>query len=87
MNQDWAVNNGGVAPVQTLPLATSTASNYSYLLSFSADFASGTPNPPGSGYHWSLQPSRWHMSAAFAARRAAAAEVAAAQAARASAPA
>jgi hypothetical protein len=41
---------------------------YSYL-SYSANFAGGyTPNPPGSGYHWSLQSMRFGLSAQFAAR-------------------
>jgi hypothetical protein len=30
------------------------------------DFASGKPNPPGSGYHWSLLQSRFGVTAAFA---------------------
>jgi hypothetical protein len=45
------------------------ASYYNFFLSFSADFASGSPNPPGSGYHWSLQQSRFGLSAAFRERR------------------
>jgi hypothetical protein len=46
------------------------SSYYSFYLSFSANFASGgaAPNPPGSGYHWSLQASRFGLSADFAKR-------------------
>ena len=44
---------------------TSAAAYYEYFLSFSADFASGKPNPIGSGYHWSLQHSRFPLSQAF----------------------
>jgi hypothetical protein len=45
-----------------------SASYYNFFLSYSADFASGSPNPPGSGYHWSLQQSRFSLSAQFAAK-------------------
>ncbi len=38
---------------------------YNFYLSYSADFASGKPNPPGSGYHWSLLHSRFGVSPAF----------------------
>lgn len=39
---------------------------YSFYLSYSANWKfPGTPNPPGSGYHLSLQPSRFQLSAAF----------------------
>lgn len=75
----WMGKDFGREEALTPPVASGT--NYSFLLSFSADFASGAPNPPGSGYHWSLQPSRWQLSAAFAAQRAAAAPPAAAAAA------
>lgn len=44
------------------------AAYYNLFLSYSADFASGVPNPPGSGYHWSLQSTRLGLSAGFAAR-------------------
>jgi hypothetical protein len=49
---------------------STAASYYSFFLSYSADFASGgsSANPPGSGYHWSLQPSRFGLSAEFAAK-------------------
>lgn len=41
----------------------STASYYNVYLSYSANFASGySPNPPGSGYHWSLQQMRFSLS-------------------------
>ena len=44
-------------------------SYYELFLSYSANFAGGyQPNPPGSGYHWSLLPSRLKMSPAFAAK-------------------
>jgi hypothetical protein len=43
-----------------------TAAWYNFFLSYSADFASGKPNPPGSGYHWSLLQSRFGLTAAFA---------------------
>jgi hypothetical protein len=52
-------------------LSAGAAAYYNFYLSYSADFASGTPNPPGSGYHWSLQQSRFSLSPAFAARAAA----------------
>jgi len=43
-----------------------TASYYNLYLSFSANFASGySPNPPGSGYHWSLQQMRFSLSSAM----------------------
>ena len=42
------------------------SSYYNFFLSYSADFASGSPNPPGSGYHWSLQQSRFALGAQFA---------------------
>jgi len=48
--------------------AAAAAAYYDFFLSYSADFASGQPNPPGSGYHWSLQQSRFGLSAAFQAR-------------------
>ena len=51
--------------------AAAAASYYNLFLSYSADFASGVPNPPGSGYHWSLQSFRLGLSAAFSARVAA----------------
>lgn len=42
---------------------------YELFLSYSANFAGGyQPNPPGSGYHWSLLPSRLKMSPGFAAK-------------------
>jgi len=52
-------------------LAEGVAAYYNFFLSYSADFASGEPNPPGSGYHWSLQQSRFALAPAFAARAAA----------------
>jgi hypothetical protein len=51
--------------------AAAAASDYNFFLSYSADFASGAPNPAGSGYHWSLLRSRFSLSAAFEARLAA----------------
>ena len=49
--------------------ASSATSYYNLFLSYSANFASGyQPNPPGSGYHWTLLPSRLKMSPAFAAK-------------------
>lgn len=45
--------------------ARDSAAYYDFFLSYSADFASGKPNPPGSGYHWSLLQSRIGLSAAF----------------------
>jgi len=51
--------------------AAAPASYYNLFLSYSADFASGVPNPPGSGYHWSLQSFRLGLSSAFAKRLAA----------------
>ena len=48
--------------------ANGTAAWANFFLSYSADFASGQPNPPGSGYHWSLQQSRFGVTAAFAER-------------------
>ena len=48
--------------------AAAAAAYYNLFLSYSADFASGVPNPPGSGYHWSLQSTRLSLSADFAAR-------------------
>jgi hypothetical protein len=42
------------------------AAFYDFFLSYSADFASGKPNPPGSGYHWSLQHSRFGVTPAMA---------------------
>jgi len=51
----------------------STATYFPLYLSYSANFADqAPPNPPGSGYHWSLQQSRLQLSAAFAQRLAAA---------------
>ena len=47
------------------------AAFYNLFLSYSADFASGSPNPPGSGYHWCLQSTRIALSAGFSARLAA----------------
>ena len=40
---------------------------YNFFLSYSANFAERptSPLPPGSGYHWSLQQSRFSLSAAF----------------------
>jgi len=39
---------------------------YAFFLAYSANWKyPGTPNPPGSGYHLSLQPSRFSLSAAF----------------------
>ena len=52
-------------------IVAAAAAYYNFYLSYSADFASGTPNPPGSGYHWSLQQSRFSLAPAFAARLAA----------------
>jgi len=51
--------------------APAAAGFYNAFLSYSADFASGTPNPPGSGYHWSLQSSRFALSSAMMAKIAA----------------
>ncbi len=52
--------------------AAAAAALYPFFLSYSANFASGySPNPEGSGYHWSLQASRFTLSAAFAERLAA----------------
>jgi len=45
-----------------------TAAWYNFFLSYSADFASGKPNPSGSGYHWSLLQSRFGLTPAFAQR-------------------
>jgi hypothetical protein len=47
------------------------AGQYEVFLSYSADFASGVPNPPGSGYHWSLLQSRIGVTGAHMARLAA----------------
>ena len=52
----------------------SAASYYAFFLSYSADFASGAPNPPGSGYHWSLLRSRFSLSAPYKTRLLAAGE-------------
>jgi hypothetical protein len=42
------------------------AAFYSFFLAYSANWKfPGTPNPPGSGYHLALQPSRFMLSAAF----------------------
>ena len=49
------------------------AGYYNFFLSYSADFASGAPNPPGSGYHWSLLRSRFSLSAPYKTRLLAAA--------------
>lgn len=69
-----AVLKGTPAPV-LLPLRAEDAAEqgrasawYDFFLSYSADFASGKPNPPGSGYHWSLLQSRFGVTPAFAAR-------------------
>ena len=56
---------------QTEPLAGALqggadAGFYPFFLSYSANWKfPGTPNPPGSGYHLCLQPSRFQLSAAF----------------------
>jgi hypothetical protein len=43
------------------------SSFYAFWLAYSANWKfPGTPNPPGSGYHLSLQPARFELSAAFA---------------------
>ena len=45
------------------------ATNETYLnayLSYSANFDyKGAPNPPGSGYHWSLQQMRFRLGARY----------------------
>ena len=42
------------------------AAFYPFFLAYSANWKfPGTPNPPGSGYHLCLQPSRFQLSAAF----------------------
>jgi alpha-galactosidase len=55
---------------QTEPAAVGDGGNgtfYSFFLAYSANWKNpGPPNPPGSGYHLSLQPSRFELSAAFA---------------------
>jgi hypothetical protein len=57
---------------QTVPLVDDVGGAgtfYSFFLAFSANWKwPGTPNPPGSGYHLSLQPSRFELSAEFARR-------------------
>ena len=50
---------------QDAALDASAAAYYPFFLSYSADFASGKPNPPGSGYHWSLLSSRFGVTPAF----------------------
>jgi hypothetical protein len=54
---------------QTEPIGESEESAgtfYPFFLAYSANWKfPGTPNPPGSGYHLSLQPSRFQLSAAF----------------------
>ena len=61
-----------LAPLDDFPDAAqrtlAAAAYYDLFLSYSADFASGVPNPPGSGYHWSLQSTRLGLSADFARR-------------------
>ena len=42
---------------------------YDFFLSYSANFAGSVKaNPPGSGYHWSLQRARFGLTPAFAER-------------------
>ena len=60
-----------LAPEPGSESAAAAAAYYNLFLSYSADFASGAPNPPGSGYHWSLQSFRLGLSAGFAERLAA----------------
>ena len=60
-----------VLPLRAQEAAEQQQSAYEFFLSYSADFASGVPNPPGSGYHWSLLQSRIGVTAAHTARLAA----------------
>ena len=54
---------------QTAPVADELqggAGFYAFFLAYSANWKfPGAPNPPGSGYHLSLQPARFQLSAAF----------------------
>ena len=75
VNTPVAPGESVTEPLRNEDTATvaAAASLYNFMLSFSANFADRkAPNPPGSGYHWSLQESRFGLSAAFTARRAAA---------------
>ena len=59
-------------PLRTSGSKSAASSFYELFLSYSANFAGGySPNPAGSGYHWTLLPSRLKLSPAFAARVAA----------------
>ena len=65
----WAARAANLTEhLAPLPSEAGAAAYYNLFLSYSADFASGVPNPPGSGYHWSLQSTRLGLSAGFAAR-------------------
>ena len=56
-------------PIVTPIASMATADPYwQFFLSYSADFASGAPNPPGSGYHWSLLRSRFALAPDYVAR-------------------
>lgn len=60
-----------VAPLRGDDAAAPPASlsYYDFFLSYSANFAGSVKaNPPGSGYHWSLQHARFGITPAFAAR-------------------
>ncbi len=69
-----ALPSGSTAPTARALRAEDAAEQagaaawYNFFLSYSADFASGKPNPPGSGYHWSLLQSRFGVTPAFAER-------------------
>jgi hypothetical protein len=62
------MHHGDSAIKQRLEHPSASARYFNLFLSYSANFASGgnDPNPPGSGYHWSLQQIRFMMSDEFA---------------------
>ena len=61
-----AAGAGGGVGELTAPVASEGAAFYPFFLAYSANWKfPGTPNPPGSGYHLCLQPSRFQLSPAF----------------------